>query len=91
MAIMGTMFKGEDLKCDTNTVTWVSLRLPVCLTHEPKLIAAACVMLSYRLHRQQFPDNKRLRLIQLIDQHFDSLQGNPPPRKSPLFNAFAHC
>ncbi|CDS11956.1 hypothetical protein LRAMOSA04152 [Lichtheimia ramosa] len=51
-----------------------SLRLPVCLIHEPKLIAAACVMLSYRLHHQQFPDNKTLQLMQLIDKHFDSLQ-----------------
>ncbi|KAI7882465.1 cyclin-like protein [Lichtheimia hyalospora FSU 10163] len=51
-----------------------SLRLPVCLIHEPKLIAAACVMLSYRLHHQQLPDNKISQLMQLIDKHFVSLQ-----------------
>lgn len=70
---------------------WISLRLPVCLIHEPKLIAAACVMLSYRLHHQQFPDNKTLQLMQLIDKHFDSLQGNFSPRKDPVLDSSTHC
>ncbi|KAJ8662240.1 hypothetical protein O0I10_001933 [Lichtheimia ornata] len=72
--ILGELQVSESVVQSAWGFTNDSLRLPVCLIHEPKLIAAACVMLSYRLHHQQFPDNKRLQLIQLIDKHFDSLQ-----------------
>ncbi|KAJ8657148.1 hypothetical protein O0I10_007228 [Lichtheimia ornata] len=50
-----------------------SMRLVLCLSHEPRHIAAACILLAYRLHRQDIPEIDDSSLMVLIEDRFETL------------------
>lgn len=61
---------------------FTSMRLVLCLSHEPRHIAAACILLAYRLHRQDIPEIDDSSLMVLIEDRFETLDGK---RKSIVY------
>lgn len=54
---------------------FTSMRLVLCLSHEPRHIAAACILLAYRLYRQDIPEIDDSSLMMLIEDRFETLDG----------------